>query len=130
MTQSALKKFLQQTPGAIRKLEELASRGIILNEWQANVMFLEERGLGKTYLSYVKAAEDVISTATEKFVIESPEYYDPDANTTNRKLMWFKEFHKFVVTFYPELTVKTVTHDRIVLGTKKKCSSRNERWWS
>lgn len=120
-----LKEALQQHPMAIKKLNQLASRGIILNEWQANEMFLGSRGMGKTYLSYVRAAEDILYR-NEKTVVKTPQYYDKDVITTSRKAEWFKGFRDFLFAYYDKnLTVVSLSSTSIeVVPTKN-----DERWW-
>lgn len=118
-----------QCRGMISKLDSLAERGIILNTWQAAELYGEgNRGLGKTYLSFVQAAEDSLETGG-MFCIGNTDI-DPDATTFYRKREWLKAFAVFVKAHYSDVfRVKTSSSDYTVV-LELRVPKYTKRWWN
>ena len=96
-----------------RQLRDLLSRGIKLEAYQANLMFLG-RGYGKTYMSYCLAAEECIDLLGTKELVTIGKIdsdiliMDVDFNTTPMtRRNWFEGFERFCKVHFSELEVKT-----------------------
>jgi hypothetical protein len=110
---------------ALKKLNELADRGIYLNTWQVNQMFLGERALGKTFLAYVQIAEKYKKTGCILYAKDIEEW-DNECTSFNTSINWLRDFYEFLNKYYSDI-YKTIElkHDSIVLKTNEQ----NDRWW-
>lgn len=116
--------------GQIKKLDELANRGIILNTWQANHLLLDgDRQIGKTFLSYVKVAEMFSSRASYQTISihDDLSIFDPDATTSDRKRRWIKGLFDFMTTFYGDKF--NITYVKGIVAIYPIKTQPNKRWW-
>ena len=103
------------------RLQDTLNRGIKLEPFQANLLFLK-RGYGKTYMSYIEMANDIlqhmndynkdyviIGESTEiskKHVDFNPIMYDTDIINENMLSHWFSGFAKFIKEYFKEFTIE------------------------
>lgn len=121
-------EHLKHTPGAIGKLNELADRGIILNEWQANTYLGSNRGTGKTFLSYVRLLESIDKDSTIISVRDGIRF-DPDAVTRKRQYTWMEGLIDFIEKYYSDtFIVGRVGRMQIVIS-ERVMTPDSKRWW-
>lgn len=117
----ALKQFSKE-------LNSLADRGIILSPWQANKLYLGGRGLGRTFLSYVKLAESCKGDGFSLSLEHEFSNLDPDADSEYRKQQWLRGLKDFLEEYYSDTYTVTTYPKSGVKATPLKNSSR--RWWN
>ena len=118
-----------------KKLFALSDRGIILNEWQANMLLLNGRGFGKTYLSYVKVCEYMKDAPVSIPLFDiSPDamlQYDYEENPScQMKLDWLAGLDKFINKYYKDaLEVTFREPDRLVVMRHHGTPITPIHWW-
>ena len=112
-------------PECIEKLNELADRGIVLNTWQVNDYLLDgNRAVGKTFLAFVKIAEEFKEVGIDTSKISLLKY---DIDVTNRSSHrpFLQGLKNFLEEFYSDVYVNiTITMDRVTAEVPK-----SNRWW-
>lgn len=111
--------------GSINKVRELEARGIHLTPIQTNIMFLGGRQYGKTFMSYIKGAENILKLIHDKSYmtidIKDIGYRDRDFNISyQNKTRYFKEFIEFLEYYYPEIIVSSKNIGNLTFSVKDK----------
>ena len=111
-------------------LDSLAFRGIQLNTWQALELMGTGHGsrcLGKTYLGFVKIAEDHRARGFDLSVGMDLTHYDPDLNTRDRKIQFLAGLVAFIDKHYADVYDITATGSRVKASLVK--AQPRSKWW-
>lgn len=112
------------------KLNNLADRGIVLNEWQANELIFGGRQHGRTFLSYVLAAEDSLEDGGLFTINSDLTKYDKDADCHMRKELWLREFKQFISDYYNDVLMIGRGDCHIDVKLTPYPKKGNSRWWN
>ena len=119
------KERCSYTSKCVEKLNGLADRGIVLNTWQVNDYLLDgNRAVGKTFLAFVKIAEEFkeVGIDTSKILLSR---YDTDVTRSSRHKPFLQGLKNFLEEFYSDVYVNiTITMDRVTAEVPK-----SNRWW-
>jgi len=108
----ALKRALQDED--LEKLKELSERGINLNPWQANMLFLGGRMLGKTELAYVQIAELAKSeaiTVNRELILK----YDRDIVHWDSVKLFIRGLNMFIEAHYSDCLETNLGNEKLRL---------------
>ena len=97
-------------PQEYAKLEEFSKRGIFLNDYQT-IKFFNIRGVGRTFLDYLRICEECLEHKGEVFISQD---FEKTWNRTcvipkeyiHNKNFYYGELIYFIRKYYPELKVK------------------------
>lgn len=115
------------------RLKDILSRGIKLESYQANLLFLK-RGYGKTHMSYILLANDILeylkeantaiigmsSDISKKHVDFNSIFYDPDIINQNTHRSWLFGFKEFINKYYKEFNIIEESKDSITVEKEDK----------
>jgi len=115
------------------RLKDILSRGIKLEPYQANLLFLKRR-YGKTFMSYTLLASDILeylkenntaiigmsSTISKKHIDFNSIFYDPDITSQNIHKSWLFGFKEFINKYYKEFNIIKESQDSITIKKEDK----------
>ena len=118
-----LSKHIHQHQPYLDKLNSLCARGIDLNPWQVNELLMGGRAYGRTYLAYVKIAEDALGRdliVTRDVAIS----YDPDVTSHHTYRDFSRGLERFLDDHYADIIDVEVNMERMNIKLKlARC------WW-
>jgi len=127
LTSESVKDRLKYNADALDKMNELADRGIILNTWQINNYLLDgDRQYGKTFLAFVKIAEEYKLTGFTMDKSSPLLEYDPDVESHNTYRDFLRGFGLFLQEYYSDVYTLHIDRNHKIVATTKL----NKRWWA
>ena len=121
----------------VNLLNSLADRGIILNTWQANELACPgNRGMGKTFLAYVRMAESLLLIDRQRCpttvnLVPKNNYTEFDPDITGHRMA--QEFIRGFVYFIREYYNDKFSNPRIICGIDFEAdlvhTKSTKRWW-
>lgn len=116
------------------RLQETLDRGIKLEPFQANLLFLK-RGYGKTYMSYIEVANGILKfmndykkdsaivgdniNGFEKSDF-NPILYDTDILNKNMLRYWIQGFETFLKEYFKEFTIEYKNRYALIITKENK----------
>ena len=131
LDEKSIRDRLHETNG-ISTLNELADRGIFLNNWQINKLLLGgDRGYGKSYLAYVKVALQHLKTGFTLSVDDDLSVFDEDATTSDRKRTFINELYVFLAEHYSDVFILSRINSKTLCAVLRKPDpADSKRWWN